>query len=117
VKPEVKAALLSGLMFPGLGQMYLKRYLRGLILMMLAFLGIAAIVAVAVAGALESLKALSLEGGTADLNALANLAAASSKSRDIYINAGYLLIACCWVFSVIDAYIIGKSGHLDQEKR
>ncbi len=105
----VKAALLSGFVFPGAGQMHLKRYGRGLIMMMLVLLGLIIIVVKAVGSALEGLKTLQV-GGSPDMNAISNIATTSSKNILTDYWPISLLIVCCWIFSVIDAYRIGKRG-------
>ena len=102
----IKAALLSGLVFPGSGQIYLKRYWRGLIIMFLAGLSLVIIVAMAAGAALEGIKAMQIEGKAADLNAMAKMAAKSPT--DTASNYWTIFIVCCWIFSVIDAYRIGK---------
>ena len=104
----VKAALLSGLVFPGAGQIYLKQFWRGLIMIILVMLGLIIIVGMATFSALESLKAIQMEGGTVDMNTISNLAAISSKLNNIYFKIIFLVIACCWLFSIVDAFRIGK---------
>lgn len=102
----VKAALLSGFVFPGSGQIYLKRYWRGIIMMLLVVLSLVVIIVMATGAALESIKTMQIEGKAADLNAMAKLAARSST--DTASNYWIILIVCCWIFSVVDAYRIGK---------
>src|SRR3972149_9543140 len=102
----IKAALLSGLVFPGSGQIYLKRYWRGLIMMLLAGLSLVVIIVMAAGAALEGIKAMQIEGKAADLNAMAKMAARSST--DTASNYWIIFIVGCWIFSVIDAYKIGK---------
>ena len=108
MKASSKAALLSALVFPGLGQMYLKRYVRGLIPMVLILIGLGVLIVQATVGALQVLDKIQLQGGTVDMNAVSNLAAGSSTHGDPYSSLISLGIAGCWVFSVIDAYLLGK---------
>ena len=112
---EIKAALLSGLVFPGLGQIYLKRYLHGLFFIVLVVSGLAVIVAIATAAALESLNATQGQGRTIDMNTIANLAAAQQNS--IYCEVILLLIVCCWILSIIDAYKTGRKKRMDDLNR
>jgi hypothetical protein len=102
----MKAALFSAFVFPGSGQIYLKRRLRGLIMMALALLGLVILVTRAVGAAMEGLKSMQMDGKTPDINAISNLATSSSAnaSSDFWT----ILLVCCWVASVIDAYITGK---------
>ena len=108
MKASSKAALLSALVFPGLGQMYLKRYVRGLIPMVLVLTGLGVLIARATVVALQVLDKMQLQGGTVDMNAVSNLAAGSAAHGDSYSSLIWLGIAVCWVFSVIDAYRLGK---------
>ena len=54
----IKAALLSALVFPGSGQIYLKRYWRGLIMMLLAGLSLVVIIVMAAGAPVEGIKAM-----------------------------------------------------------
>ena len=104
----MKAALLSGLVFPGAGQFYLHHYRRGLTVMTAALLTFIMIMVKAAAATLESLSAMSLAGRPLDSGALAGLTAASS--RNIFAGSKLLLLIfiACWVFSVGDAYRLGN---------
>ncbi len=113
MKSPVKAALLSGLVFPGLGQIYLKRYMRGLTIIIPVILGLILIIGMATVGALESLKKIQAEGGNADMDTILNLATTYSAPNTVYAKIIFLFIACCWIFSVIDAYKIGKRNFLN----
>jgi len=110
MKMSSKAALLSALVFPGVGQMYLKRYLRGLLPMVLVLTGLGVLIARATFRALEALDKMQA-GGALDMNAVSNLAATSSASGDPYSSVIVLVMFCCWLFSVIDAYRLGKEGN------
>jgi len=105
----IKAALLSGLVFPGSGQMYLKRYWRGLIMMLLVLSGLIILVAGATVTALETLKTLQIGDKAADMNAISNIAATSTTNIFTDYWPISLFMVCCWIFSVIDAYRLGKS--------
>jgi TM2 domain-containing membrane protein YozV len=114
----IKAALLSGFVFPGLGQIYLKRYKRGLTIMILVLLALGLIIRTVIASALESLKAIESGGGIADMETISNLASIDSARSGIYLNLISLFVFCCWLFSVADAYRIGKRSlpGIDNEK-
>ncbi|HET6459991.1 MAG TPA: hypothetical protein VFG29_04300 [Syntrophales bacterium] len=110
MKTAAKAALLSGLVFPGLGQIYLKRYTRGLIILIIVLLALGVIIGTVTASALQSLKAIEIRGGIADMEAISNLASIDSSHMGVYLRLILLFVLCCWLFSVVDAYRIGKSG-------
>jgi TM2 domain-containing membrane protein YozV len=106
---EMKAALLSGFVFPGSGQMYLKRYGRGLALMVLVLAGIGGLVAMAVQAAFENIEKYQAAGGAPDLDAIARIAATPSAEGGILYPVLLVWIACLWIFSVIDAYRLGRA--------
>lgn len=104
----MKAALLSAFVFPGSGQFYLKRYWRGLLMMMLIVLGLTVIIARATIGALDALKVMQGNGTSVDFNAISHLT--ETTSANIYTDNTIILVflVVCWIFSVVDAYKIGK---------
>lgn len=111
MKKSSKAALLSALLFPGVGQMYLKRYLRGLLPMVLVLTGLGVLITRATLRALEVLDKMQASGGAIDMNVASNLAVTSVASGDPYSSVIVLVISCCWIFSVVDAYRLGKEGN------
>ncbi len=110
MKNALKAALLSCFVFPGLGQIYLKRYKRGLIMMIIVLLALGIIIRTVIVSALESLKAIESGGGIADMETVSNLARIDSVHSGINLNFILLFVLCCWLFSVVDAYRIGKGS-------
>jgi TM2 domain-containing membrane protein YozV len=110
MKTAIKAALLSGFMFPGLGQMYLKRFKRGFTIMILVLLALGMIIRTVIVSALERLKAIESGGGIVDMETISNLARIDSAHGGINLKLILLFVLCCWVFSVADAYKIGKEG-------
>ncbi|MGO9139258.1 MAG: hypothetical protein ACLP9S_12800 [Syntrophales bacterium] len=119
MKSAVKAALLSGFVLPGLGQIYLKRYKRGLAILIPVLLALGVIIGTVVTSALESLKAIESKGGMADMETVSNLARVDSVHSGMSIKVILLFVIGCWLFSVIDAYKIGKkslTGMGDEKK-
>jgi TM2 domain-containing membrane protein YozV len=119
MKTAIKAALLSGVVFPGLGQIYLKRYKRGLVILILVLLGFVIIIRTVIVSALESLKEIQSGGGIADMETISNLARIDSAHSGINLNFILLLVSCCWLFSAVDAYRIGKRSlpGIDDKKK
>ena len=113
MKNSIKGVLLSGLVFPGLGQIVLKRYRRGIALVLATAAGLAVFVAQATSKALSILKDISSQGESVDLNTVSDAAArASAAGGDTILDLALLLIVCCWILGMVDAYRIGKQ--LDQ---
>jgi len=109
----IKGMLLSGLVYPGVGQMFLKRYLRGLAFVLTATLGMVAAVVQATRVALGIIENLELSRGGVGLEQIVRashqaVADASTGRFKIAI----ALILCSWIISTVDAYLIGR--HLDR---
>jgi len=116
MKKSLKAALLSGLIFPGVGQIWLKHALRGIVLVAAVSASLAVIVVKVSQQAFAILEKIESEGGAVDLVAIANTANASS-SHDSAIKIASLVLVACWVVSMIDAYVMGsKQDREDQGK-
>jgi len=105
---SIKAALLSGLFFPGTGQIALKHYKRGIALLLTVSVCLFYIVKQAVNQAFSILDQLS-QSGTVDMNAITHAATqASGASSNMLVNIAYLVVIGCWLIGIIDAYAIGK---------
>ena len=105
----LKGALLSGLVLPGLGQVVLKHYKRGLALMLVVLSSLTVMVVKAAQLALAILENIEMEGGAIDMQAITEAATRSTATSDSRLfNLGLLVIVVCWVYSVVDAYVIGK---------
>jgi TM2 domain-containing membrane protein YozV len=113
----IKAALLSALVFPGSGQFYLKRYGRGSLLLLLRLLGLTIIVVRATVVALDSLKVMQGAGTAIDANAISRLAETTSGNIFTDNTTILLFLVACWIFSVVDAYRIGKRDLANAEER
>jgi len=107
--------MLSGLVFPGLGQIYLKRYGRGIVVMLLVAIGLALLISVVARHALSLLNQLEMEGATIDLQTLLDMTAEASTGRSGSYTAPFLLVVGCWLFSVLDACRIGNTKNLPDE--
>ena len=113
---SLKAALLSGLVFPGLGQVVLKRYRRGVVLMFIVLACLSIVVVKAVQQAFSILKQIELADGTINMDAISNAATQSSTNSDsLVFNSILLLIIVCWILGVVDAYRIGKKRDLEEQ--
>jgi len=104
-----KAALFSALLFPGWGQIYLKKYKRGILIILPVAAGMLSITWAIVQVAITVLKAVPIKKESVDLGAVVNLTVNSIKALDFYYFLFiFLLIIFFWVFSIIDAYLLGK---------
>lgn len=104
-----KAALFNALLFPGWGHFYLKKYKRGMMFILPVAVGMLSICWAAVQVALKFLKANPFKKGTVDMPAIIRLAIDSTKAIDLhYFSMILLFMLLLWIFSIIDAYQLGK---------
>ena len=110
-----KAALYNALLFPGWGHIYLKKYKRGIAIIVTILAGMLSICWSIAQVALTILRTKPFKKGTVDINTVFNLAADTIKAiaeqrvaTPNYILLILLFIIILWIFSIIDAYRIGK---------
>jgi hypothetical protein len=110
----LKGALLSGLVFPGLGQVMLKYYKRGAVLMIAITATLLAVLIKAVQQAFTILEKIELEGGEIDMSTILSTATQASTTSDSLIFKLLLwLVIFCWVIGVVDAYRIGRKKDIE----
>ncbi len=106
---------MSGLILPGLGQLALKHYKSGAVIMLTVLVSLSIIVMKAVQQALAILEKIELEGGAISMSAISNAATqASNTSGSLASNLVWLVILC-WVIGVVDAYRIGKKKDIEED--
>jgi hypothetical protein len=114
MKNAIKGMLLSGLVLPGLGQVVLKSYKRGIAIMLLVLIAFIAIVVSASRQAIAVLEKVASEGGAVDMEAISHAASQATTTGDhLLFNLSWLLILVCWLVGVVDAYTTGKK--IDQD--
>ena len=115
MKRSLKGALLSGLVFPGLGQIVLKHFVRGAVIMVTVSISMFVIVMKAVQHALVILENIDLAGEAISMSTISKAAAqASTKSDSLVFNLLLLLMILCWIISVVDAYRIGRRKDIEE---
>ncbi len=116
MKNAVKGALFSGLVFPGTGQMVLKHYARGLVILLPVVVCLIYIIVKAIQQALAVLEKLTAGGGLMDIAAISRAAVeTSTTSGSRAMEFCLILILIAWVLGTLDAYWIGHK--LDQQRR
>jgi TM2 domain-containing membrane protein YozV len=118
LKVSYKAALLSALVFPGVGQLYLKVYWRGLVIMFFVFAGLGYIIWSATVSALNRIDdaMVKVQGGATNLQELSDIVGSKMLTIDPYNDTVFYVIVFCWIFAVIDAYRIGKQREFQDEE-
>lgn len=107
MKKSTVAALLSALVFPGAGQLLLKRYFRGLIL---ASIAIASLYALTV-GVVERAKSITdkLIAGDVPIDATViseMVAGSTAGSETLSLKIAALALTAAWLLAVVDAIFI-----------
>ena len=114
----VKGALLSGLVFPGLGQVMLKHYKRGIALMLAVSVGLLVVIVKVTQQAFTILEKIESEGRGVDMRAISKAATQAFNASDSLIYGFVSLwIIFCWIIGVVDAYRMGKKKDLEQSAR
>jgi len=106
-----KAALFNALLFPGWGQISLKMYKKGILIIIAVVAGISSILWSVVQTTIVLLKAAPFKKGTVTFSAVIQLAIDSIKA----LNLSYLFLilfsmVLLWIFSIIDAYMVGEKN-------
>ena len=106
---STNAVLLSALVLPGAGHLYLKHYPRGIALIVTSLTCLGVLVERAMQQASIVLEKLASEGDGVDPGRLADLVAqASSGPGSLVVTVASLVLAGCWVIGIVDAYRLGK---------
>jgi TM2 domain-containing membrane protein YozV len=111
----VKGALLSGAIFPGAGQLWLKCYLRGIALIVLTSACLAVIARSAGQQAFRLLEKMEAEGGAVDMMAM--LKSAGNPPDDLLASSASTLLVVCWLLGMIDAYLAGRKRDLAEQTK
>ena len=109
MRRSTKAALLSGLIFPGVGHMVLKQYLRGSILMLSALIALSVIVTNAVKQALTIVDRINSGEIPVETGTIAELISNSTSGAEgSILNIAALVVGACWLIGIIDSYRFGR---------
>ncbi|MBI9086182.1 MAG: hypothetical protein JEZ11_21460 [Desulfobacterales bacterium] len=116
MKNSLKAVLLSGLGFPGLGHMAIKEYKRGAVLMVATLVFLVEFVVKASQMAMSILEKVQAGGGTIDMDTIEAAANQSLDASGSFVLQFFLLmIGLCWVYGVIDAFQKGRKKDMEAE--
>jgi len=111
MKKSVKAALYSGLLFPGTGHFSLNIYPRGLIIFLPALISFVYLVHNALSKAFAITGQVARGEVTADTETIAGMiSAAPSGSELLMLKIATWTWIVCWVGGIIDAYRMGKAA-------
>jgi TM2 domain-containing membrane protein YozV len=105
MKKSMKAALLSGLVFPGVGQVYLGCRRRGWALIVSVILLFVYLVIHITVHAYREIAAAAAKGVAIDITAVRKAVAASS---DTVTTVGLALLVLIWLAAIVDACVAGE---------
>jgi len=105
----LKGILFSALIFPGAGQIILAKYKRGAVFFSVAFISGVLCVTAVVRQAVVMLQEIVAQGGVVNVpKVMSVLGEASTYASSALMKGSFIILFCCWLFSVVDAWRIGK---------
>lgn len=106
---SIKAALLSGLVFPGIGHLYLRRYLRGVLLAAGAAALSYFMISVAVHSAFDIVG--KIQSGDVPLNveSISELVSKDSQGSKDLTDIATMALFALWVIGIVDSYREGRA--------
>ena len=105
MKKSSKAALLSGLVFPGIGHMVLKQYLRGSVLMLSALVALSVIVTRIFQQALTIVDRINSGDIPIETGAISeSVSNSTSGAESLVETAAVIVLGACWLIGIIDSY-------------
>jgi hypothetical protein len=108
MKKSSKAALFSGLIFPGLGHIFLKKYLRGFVLVALSLAALAVVLMSAYQHAMLVVDEIVSGNVSMEAGAIAQAVSDSTSAADSLIeNAAVFVLIACWIAGIVDSYRLG----------
>lgn len=108
MKKATKAALLSALVFPGLGHLYLRRWVTGIVLSGVAAYSFYTIAAVVLRVTREVARQVESGAVAADIGSLTAVVAQQLGGSEQAINTARLALLACWVLGVVGAWLQGR---------
>ena len=115
MKKSMKAALWSGLAFPGAGHFFLKRYARGMLLIVPTVLALIYVVNDMLQRAAAIAEKILSGAASTDVATITALVTADGNQSTMSEIAVYVLLAC-WVTGIIDSYRLGSIDDKNDEK-
>ena len=113
MKKTISATLLSGLVFPGTGQIALKQIKRGVFFIIATIFSLLWFVTLCTQKALAIINELEAKGA-ADLPAIQKAASEAVHAADTFaLKAALACMGLCWLVATVDAYRLGRQMDKD----
>lgn len=111
MKKSIKSALLSGLVFPGAGQLYLKKYRMASLLIVTVLACLYFIITEAIEQAMNILQQIEASGSVINPSNIVEMSTRAASNADgTTTSIATLLIAICWFVGIVHAYLSGKQN-------
>lgn len=107
MKQSTKAALLSGLIFPGIGHLAIKQYMRAGVLIVIALVATTIYVNAEFQQALAIVDGIN--NGTIPLDATSITELAAQGADSPVVNNSFYVLVACWLIGIVDSYRLGNA--------
>jgi len=115
MKKTTKAVLLSALVFPGAGHLFLKRYLPGLALAGVSLAGVGYTLCRTVEISSQVFAGMQNGAVPPDVAAItAMLASQATGPGVLLLNIATVVPAICWFIGIVDVYRLGRRQDRDE---
>lgn len=111
MKKSTKAALISAFIFPGIGHLYLKKFMSGVLLFAASAGSFSFIVFKTVERALHIIDTMQSGSTAPDIAAISKLVSQQSSNggNDILLlNVATAVFVLCWIIGIIDSKRLGR---------
>lgn len=109
MKKSTKAVLLSAFVFPGVGHLYLKQFVIGIVLAGGSISALYFIISSAVSKALEIAEKIQSEGVPLDVDAIASLVSEQSHGAESSsLSIATIALIAFWVIGIVHSYRLGR---------
>jgi hypothetical protein len=115
VRTSTKAALLSALVFPGVGHLYLRRYLRGVLLAAGAAALSYFLISVAVNSAFDIAGKIQSGDVPPNVESVSELVSKASQSNERSTDIATMILLALWAIGIVDSYREGRAREKSKE--
>ena len=106
-----KALLLSALVFPGVGQIHLKRFKTGIALIAIIIICFFIMVTSVMNTAMTAMQQIQLQGDIVDMQKITQIATDTTENATNFdFNLALILIVICWLYSIVDVIVACKKS-------
>lgn len=109
MKRATKAVLLSALVFPGLGHLYLKRWAAGIVLSGVAAYAVYTIASVTMRIAMDVIHKIESSGLAPDIDTITALVTQQVTGSEQATDMATIAFAACWLLGIVGSYLHGRA--------